>query len=54
MPKILILLEEVSNPATFRNVLWSYRHMVTRASDLYPEISNMRRMRAEVAVQSKA
>jgi hypothetical protein len=54
IPQLLILLDEVSDPATFRSVLWSYRHMVTGTSDLYFEISRMRRMRAEVAAQSKA
>jgi len=54
IPQLLILLDEVSDPATFRNVLWSYRHTVTGTSDLYFEISRMRRMRAEVAAQAKA
>lgn len=49
IPQLLMLLDEVSDPATFRTVLWSYRHMVTGTSDLYFDISRMRRMRAEVA-----
>ncbi len=49
IPQLLILLDEVSDPETFRATLWSYRHMVTGTSDLYFEMSNMRRMKAEVA-----
>ena len=49
IPQLLILLDEVSDPATFRSMLWGYRHMVTGTSDLYFEIFHMRRMRAEAA-----
>lgn len=51
--QILILLDEVSDSATFKDALWSYRHMVTGTSDLYFEISNMRRIKAEISVQSQ-
>ena len=53
IPQLLIILDEVSDPKTFRATLWSYRHMVTGTSDLYFEMSNMRRMKAEVAAQEK-
>jgi len=53
IPQLLIMLDEVSDPETFRATLWSYRHMVTGTSDLYFEMSNMRRMKAEVAAQAK-
>jgi hypothetical protein len=54
IPQLLIMLDEVSDAETFRTTVWSYRHMVTGTSDLYFEISNMRRMKAEVAAQTKA
>jgi hypothetical protein len=54
IPQLLILLDEVSDPATFKSALWSYRHMVTGTSDLYFEIFKMRRMRDEAAAQAKA
>jgi len=53
IPQLLILLDEVSDPATFKDALWSNRHMVTGTSDLYFEMSKMRRMKAEVAAQAK-
>lgn len=53
IPQLLIMLDEVSDPETFRATLWSYRHMATGTSDLYFEMSNMRRMKAEVAAQAK-
>ena len=53
IPQLLIMLDEVSDPETFRATLWSYRHMVTGLSDLYFEMSNLRRMKAEVAAQAK-
>lgn len=54
IPQLLILLDEVSDPATFKRALWNYRHMVTGTSDLYFEIFNMRRVRDEAAAQAKA
>jgi len=49
IPQLLILLDEVTDADSFRGVLWSYRHMTTGTSDLYFEISNMRRMKATEA-----
>jgi hypothetical protein len=49
----LIILDEVSDAETFRATLWSYRHIVTGTSDLYFEMSNRRRMKAEVAARQK-
>ena len=51
IPQLLIVLDEVRDAETFKSALWSYRHMVTGTSDLYFEISNIRRMNAEVAAQ---
>jgi hypothetical protein len=53
IPQLLIMLDEVSDAETFRTTLWSYRHMVTGTSDLYFEISNVRRMKAEAAAHAK-
>lgn len=51
IPQLLILLDEVHDAKTFKSTLWSYRHIFTGTSDLYFEISHMRRMKAEVAAQ---
>jgi hypothetical protein len=53
IPQLLIMLDEVSDPETFRATLWSYRHMVTGTSDLYYEMSSIRRMKAQAAAQAK-
>ena len=53
IPQLLIMLDEVSDPETFRATLWSYRHMATGTSDLYFEMSNMRRMKAEAAARQR-
>ena len=46
VPQLLIFLDEVTDADSFRETLWKYRHMTTGASDLYFEISNMRRIKA--------
>jgi hypothetical protein len=53
IPQLLIILDEVSDAETFRATLWSYRHIVTGTSDLYFEMSSIRRGKAEVAAQAK-
>jgi hypothetical protein len=47
IPQLLVLLDEVTDAETFRDALWSCRHIVTGTSDLYFEIAHMRRMKAE-------
>lgn len=44
IPQFLVMLDEVTDADTFRRTLWKYRHMTTGTSDLYFEISNMRRL----------
>ena len=46
IPQLLVMLDEVTDADTFRNALWGCRHMTTGTSDLYFEISNMRRLKA--------
>jgi hypothetical protein len=44
VPQLLVLLDVVTDADSFRKALWSCRHMTTGTSDLYFEISNMRRL----------
>jgi hypothetical protein len=44
IPQLLVLLDGVTDADSFRKALWSCRHMTTGTSDLYFEISNMRRL----------
>ena len=47
IPQLLVLLDDVTDAQTFRDALWSYRHIVTGTSDFYFEIANVRRMKAQ-------
>lgn len=49
MPQLLILLDDVTDAASFREALWQCRHLTTGTSDLYFEISHMRKIRTSVA-----
>lgn len=44
IPQFLVMLDEVTDADTFRKALWKCRHTTTGTSDLYFEISNMRRL----------
>ena len=46
IPQLLVLLDGVTDADGFRKALWSCRHVTTGTSDLYFEISNMRRLAA--------
>ncbi len=50
IPQLLIMLDNVSDPASFKTELWSCRHIVTGASDLYYELSKMRSLMARAAI----
>lgn len=43
--QLLVILDEVTDADSFRKALWSCRHVTTGTSDLYFEISKMRRAR---------
>ena len=51
LPQILVLLDGVTDPASFRAALWQVRHITTGASDFYFEFSNMKRMKAAAAAE---
>ena len=44
VPQILAILDGVTDADGFRRSLWNCRHMTTGTSDLYFEISKMRRL----------
>jgi len=45
VPQFLVLLDGVTDSLGFKNALWSSRHIVTGSSDLYFDLSYMRRLR---------
>jgi len=47
VPQLLILLDNVTDSASFKSALWSCRHIATGSSDLYFDLSYMRRLRSE-------
>ena len=49
VPQILVLLDGVTDGAGFRDALWSCRAIVTGSSDLYYDLSRMRRLKREAA-----
>lgn len=49
VPQLLVFLDVVGDANSFRTELWSCRHIITGTSDLYFEISHMRRMKAAAA-----
>ncbi len=52
VPQMLALLDGVTDGAGFRATLWSCRHIVTGSSDLYFDLSKMRRWKREVAAEA--
>ncbi len=51
-PQLLVLLDGVTDDAGFKTALWSCRHIVTGSSDLYFDLSHMRRLRREADVEA--
>jgi hypothetical protein len=47
VPQLLVLLDGVGDTADFKAALWSCRHVVTGSSDLYFDLSYMRRLKKE-------
>ncbi|MNE35264.1 hypothetical protein D3C80_1290150 [compost metagenome] len=47
VPQLLVLLDNVTDSAGFRQALWSCRHVATGSSDLYFDLSYMKRLRRE-------
>ncbi|OCX21920.1 MULTISPECIES: hypothetical protein [Pseudomonas] len=47
VPQLLVLLDNVTDSAGFRQALWSCRHVATGSSDLYFDLSYMKRLRKE-------
>jgi Holliday junction resolvase-like predicted endonuclease len=45
VPQLLVLLDGVTDAAGFKAALWSCRHVVTGSSDLYFDLSYMRRLK---------
>lgn len=45
IPQLLVILDEVTDANSFKETLWRFRHMTTGSSDLYFEISRMRKLR---------
>ncbi|MBA6043414.1 hypothetical protein [Pseudomonas lactis] len=52
VPQLLVLLDGVTDSLGFKNALWSSRHIVTGSSDLYFDLSYMRRLRKESITSS--
>lgn len=50
VPQLLILLDDVTDSESFRKAIWNCRHTTTGTSNLYYEISCMRKMRAQGAL----
>jgi len=51
LPQVLVMLDNVTDAASFWSALQQVRHISTGASDFYYEFSRMRRMRAEITAQ---
>lgn len=49
VPQLLVLLDGVTDGAGFRAALWSCRHVVTGSSDVYFDVSRMKRWKSEAA-----
>jgi len=49
VPQLLVLLDGVTDGAGFKTSLWSCRHVVTGSSDLYFDLSYMKRLKREAA-----
>lgn len=49
VPQLLILLDKVNDANSFRDALWNCRHLTTGTSDLYFEISHIRKLKAASA-----
>jgi Holliday junction resolvase-like predicted endonuclease len=49
VPQLLVLLDDVTDAESFRKAFWNCRHFTTGTSDLYYEISYMRRLKANGA-----
>ncbi|GAA0219013.1 hypothetical protein GCM10009125_04960 [Castellaniella daejeonensis] len=45
VPQFLILLDDVTDSLSFKNALWSSRHITTGSSDFYFDLSYMRRLK---------
>jgi hypothetical protein len=52
VPQLLVLLDGVTDGASFKTALWSCRHIVTGTSDFYFEISMMKRWKRESAAKT--
>lgn len=46
VPQLLVMLDEVHDPVSFRSALWTCRSFTTGAADLYYELSYMRKIQA--------
>jgi Holliday junction resolvase-like predicted endonuclease len=49
VPQLLVLLDGVTDGPGFRAALWSCRHVVTGSSDVYFDLSKMKRWKRETA-----
>ncbi|MCH5509686.1 hypothetical protein [Pseudomonas syringae] len=47
VPQLLVLLDNVTDSASFKSALWSCRHIATGSSDLYFDLSYMKHLRRE-------
>jgi hypothetical protein len=45
VPQLMILLDTVTSPESFRDALWMTRHIDTGTSDFYATYAYMRRLR---------
>lgn len=52
VPQLLVLLDGVTDGASFRAELWSCRHVVTGSSDFYFDLSRMRQWKREAPPQA--
>lgn len=52
VPQVLVLLDNVTDGASFKSALWSCRHIVTGSSDFYFELSMMRQWSREAAAKT--
>ena len=53
VPQVVILLDGVADSAGFKSALWSCRHIVTGSSDLYFDLSYMKRLKMNAAAKSE-
>lgn len=52
VPQLLVFLDGVTDDAGFRAALWSCRHIATGSSDLYFDLSYMRRLRGKAGTDA--